>query len=106
MPDELWQEATRLGQLHGVGPISRQLGVGYATLRKRVDAAEIEPPRDHAGETGFVELSAAQLLGGGTPTGSVVELTAEDGRRLTVRLGQADRLDVLGLVATFLGRRT
>jgi len=105
MPEELWQEATRLAQIHGVGPVSRQLGVGYATLRKRVDVADSEPPQVHAGEPGFVELSAAQLLGGSAPTGAVVELTADDGSRMTVRLDQSSGLDVSELVTTFLGRR-
>jgi hypothetical protein len=107
MPEALWQEATRLGQKHGVSAISRQLGLGYATLRKRVAAAqgELERSESHGGEPSFVELSAAQLLGGGMPTGAVVELSADDGRRMTVRLDPGEGLDVVGLVATFLGRR-
>ena len=105
MPDELWQAATRLAQLHGVGAVSRLLRVGYATLRKRLAVADSEPLLVHADEPGFVELSAAQLLGGSAPTGAVVELIADDGSRMTVRLDQSAGLDVPGLVATFLGRR-
>ncbi len=105
MPEKLWQAATRLAQIHGVGPVSRQLRVGYATLRKRLADADSEPPQVHADELGFVELSAAQLLGGSAPSGAVVELIANDGSQMTVRLDQSSRLDVPGLVATFLGRR-
>ena len=101
MPEELWQKATRLAQIHGVGPISRQLRVGYAPLRKRVVAAQDATPQASAVEPSFVELSAAQLLGG-KPTGAVVELTADDGKRLTIRLDSAERLDVPRLVAAFL----
>ena len=105
MPEELWHGATRLAQIHGVGPVSRQLRVGYAPLRNRLLAADGEPPQVHAGEPGFVELSAEQLLGGSAPTGAVVELTADDGSRMAVRLDHGSGLDVAGLVATFLGRR-
>jgi hypothetical protein len=104
MPETLWREATRLARAHGVGPISRQLRLGYASLQKRVAVPEGEQPERQACDPGFVELSAAQLLGGGMPTGAVMELTADDGRRLTVRFDHAEQLDVPGLVATFLGR--
>ncbi len=105
MPESLWREATRLAQIHGVGAVSRLLRVGYATLRKRLAVADNEPQQVYECEPGFVELSAAQLLGGNAPAGAVVEMTADDGSRMTVRLDQSSGLDVLGLVATFLGRR-
>lgn len=105
MPEKLWQAATRLAQVHGVGPVSRQLRVGYATLRKRLADTDSEPAQVQADEHGFVELSAAQLLGGSAATGAVVELTADDGSRMTVRLDHSSGLDVPGLVASFLGRR-
>ncbi len=84
-----------------VGPISRQLRVGYAPLRKRVEAAQDAMLQASAVEPSFVELSAAQLLGG-KPTGAVVELTADDGKRMTVRLDSAEWLDVPRLVTAFL----
>jgi len=102
MPEELWLEAARLAQDQGISPIARQLGVGYASLKGRVEQAP-QPAEDapsHGGE--FVELSAEQFLVQASKA-VVVELADEDGRRLTVRLDDGGQLDVVGLLQAFCG---
>lgn len=102
MPESLWQEATRAARKHGVSPVCRHVGLGYASLQKRVAAAEAASSEESAGE-GFVELSAAQLLGG-SPSQTMLELSARDGTRLTLRLAPGSEVDVVGLVEGFRGR--
>jgi hypothetical protein len=103
MPESLWQEATRLARVHGVSPVCRHVGLGYASLQKRVAAAGDAPSHEPKDEGGFVELSAAQLLG--TPAAqTVLELSDGDGMRLTLRLAPGSEVDVLGLVQGFRGR--
>ena len=103
MPESLWQEATRLARKHGVSPVCSHVGLGYASLQKRVAAAEAASSEESADEGGFVELSAAQLLGGSSSQ-TVLELSARDGTRLTLRLAPGSAVDVLGLVEGFRGR--
>ena len=103
MPEELWQEAARLAQDQGISPIARQLGVGYASLKGRVEQApqQDEAARSQGGE--FVEMSAEQLFGA-SPKAAVVELAGQDGLRLTVRLDDSGQLDVVRLLEAFCER--
>jgi len=48
-------------------------------------------------------MSAAQLFGA-RPRAAVVELAADDGLRLTVRLDDGGQLDVVRLLDAFCGR--
>jgi len=102
MPEELWQEATRLAGIHGVSAVSRHASVGYASLRKRAEAARKEstltPESTETGDAGFVELSAAQLLGASPERQTVVELSDQHGMRMTLRLAPHQQVDVLRLV--------
>ena len=103
MPGSLWREATRLAREHGVSPVCRHVGLGYASLQKRVSATADAPSQEPADEAGFVELSAAQLLGASAAQ-TVLELSDRDGTRLTLRLAPGSEVDVLGLVEGFRGR--
>ena len=103
MPETLWREATRLARVHGVSLVCRYVGLGYASLQQRVAARTDEPTQTPVEEAGFVELSAAQLLGG-SPAQTVLELSDREGRRLTLRLAPGSAVDVLGLVEGFRGR--
>jgi hypothetical protein len=62
------------------------------------------PPRHPAPlpavSAGFVELRGLAL-----DTGTVVEVSARDGARLTVRLAPGSALDLAGLVGAFRGAR-
>jgi hypothetical protein len=61
-------------------------------------------PPEAAGEAGFVEVSAAQLLGAPSVPQTVLELLSQDGTRLTLRLAPGTEVDVVGLVQGFRGR--
>lgn len=104
MPESLWLEATRLARAHGVSPVCRHVGLGYASLQKWVAATADAPSQESADEAGFVELSAAHLLGASAAQ-TVLELSDRDGTRLTLRLAPGSEVDVLGLVQGFVGRR-
>ena len=103
MPESLWLEATRLARTHGVSPVCRHVGLGYASLQKRVAATADALSQEPSDEAGFVELSAAQLLGASAAQ-TVLELSDRDGTRLTLHLAPGSEVDVLGLVAGFYGR--
>lgn len=101
MPKRLWAEAVRLAELHGVSRVSTQAGIDYRSLKNRTKQAS-KKQSGHSGEAEFVELSTTQLFGGhGGP--AVVEVTGDDGVRLTVRYDDSRQLDVAGLVAAFCG---
>ena len=101
MPKALWEEAVRLADVHGVSPVSRQVGVDYYSLKNRRKQAS-KKQRGQISETEFVELSTNQLFG--RPGGpAVVEVTGDDGQRLTVKYDDSRELDVSGLVSAFCG---
>jgi len=105
MPAPLWDAAVRLAQTHGIYPIARRLPVNYDSLKRRVVAAvRASAPR---GATRFVELRPTTLppVAWPPPSGPVVELVGARGATVTMRLGSAERLDVLGVVRAFWARR-
>jgi hypothetical protein len=91
--------------------VSRQLGLSYESLRRRVDQVSMRGVGEESSGAGFVEVSAAQLLasaGQGSVRGAVgveVEVWGGDGARLWVRTGDLGRLDVAGVVRAFLSWR-
>ena len=96
MPERLWDDAVVLARELGVHPVKAALGLNYESLRHRLEGsgASVKP------ESGFVELSGAQLLGS-AGTGPVVEVSDERGMRLTVRLAPGSELDLARLVEAF-----
>jgi len=130
IPEELWNEAVRVGRVDGVWLTAKATRFKYEKLRQliaRADGSEGttgEPARAserrgrrrrarkssssraaqrQSGE--FVELSAAQLLGATTTTtGTVIEVEDKAGVRMTVRLAKEAPVDVAQLVAAFRRR--
>ena len=102
MPERLWGEASLLARELGVHRVKCALGLNYESLKRRVGKVG-ERGSAGAKAPSFVELSGAQLLG--PAGGTVVEVSAADGGRLTVRLGTGSELDVAGLVEAFRRRR-
>jgi hypothetical protein len=93
MPEELWEEASEVARSLGVGRVSKALGLGNATLRRRSGAEAVRGKRGRRDSAApvpvseFVELSgfpSVQPMGGGEE--AVVEVAAPDGTRLTIRL--------------------
>ena len=106
MPEALWREASSAARRYGVSHVARVLGVGHAGLKARTSAAP--PPRRQAGTgarpDGFVEVSAAQLLGPGPAANLVIEYVAREGGRLTLTVpASCQGFDVLALVAALRG---
>lgn len=94
MPEELWKAAVSLARGEGAYAISRELGVRYATLKRRLS----ESATGDGGRTAqFVELDTSRVFGG-----TVVELERSDGTKLTVRLGGGERLDIAALASAFV----
>lgn len=111
MPEGLWEEATSLARTLGVYRVSRALGLNYGALKERVaptgqrgsrtrDAGPL--PRKSRGS--FVEVRGVPLLGGFSNEGTVVEVVASDGTRLTIRL-KGGNPDITALVNAFRERR-
>lgn len=105
MPEPLWEAAVALARKHGVYAIARDLQVNYKSLKSKTAQASGEGRGAESRQGGFVELSAAQLLGGSSPPGPVVEITDGDGAHLTIHLRGQDDLDVPGVVDAFWRRQ-
>jgi hypothetical protein len=98
MPEDLWIQATRLANAHGVWRTARDLGLCYESLKSRV---EEKASRKQASAVRFVEVRGAELMEVASRNGTVVELHATDGTRMTVRLGSDAQVDLQALVASF-----
>ncbi|WIG95741.1 hypothetical protein [Myxococcus sp. SDU36] len=106
MPEALWREAVSAAQRYGVSHVARALGVGHAGLKARTSAAH--PPKRQAGAAsgpdGFLEVSAAQLLGPAPAANLVIEYVAREGNRLTLTVpASCQGVDVPALVAALRG---
>jgi len=101
MPEDLWIQATKLADAHGVWRTARELGLCYESLKRRV---EEKASRKQAGAVRFVEMRGAELMDVASSNGAVVELHATDGTRMTVRLGSGTEVDLQALVASFRRR--
>ena len=102
MPEPLWQEAASLARGLGVCPVSRALGIGYESLQQRAAHAPPAVLARPASAVRFVELSGAQV---GSPVGgTVVELQAADGLRLTIQLPPGTAVDLAAVIGALRGR--
>jgi hypothetical protein len=101
MPEVLWREAAVLARSFGVCPVSRALGIGYESLQQRVPRSPPRPTAVAPSQVRFVELSGAQVTGGASEGGAVIEVGTADGARLVIRLAPDTRLDVTALVGAF-----
>ena len=104
MPEALWEAAASVAQEHGLWAVSRALRVNYESLKSRVGRTRRGASRGGGGSSRFVEVNAGQLIGLSERAGTVVELSAADGARLTVRLEGREPLDVLALADAFWER--
>ena len=93
MPAELWRAATELAQELGVYRVARELRVGYASLKDRLDVAG---ERDGQATRGFVEIDGPALL---APAPASVELSDPSGLKVAIRLAAGQAVDWAALVA-------
>lgn len=103
MPEALWEAAAAAAKNHGVSRVARELKLGYAGLKLRMQGRSPggSTPLPEAAAPGFVEVSAAQLLAP-SPM-AVIEYSRRDGSKLTVKLPVGSTLDVLALIAALGG---
>jgi hypothetical protein len=85
MPEELWQEAGAVAQKLGVCPVSRALGLGYQTLKRRVSPSE-SSPSNVVNHPRFIEFAGFAPINGVAADEVIIEMVFADGSRLTVRL--------------------
>jgi hypothetical protein len=104
MPEELWDAAATVARDHGLWAVSRALRVNYESLRRRVERGERVGAARAVEAAGFVELEAAQVVGGSAHEGTVVELTGADGAKLTIRIEGCTSLDMQALAEGFWRR--
>jgi hypothetical protein len=104
MPAALWTKAIALARARGTYAIARGVRLDYGLLARRVADATEQDAVGGARAGGFVELTGAQLFGGGAPTGPVVEVAAVDGTRLAIRLPCGAPLDVAAVLHGFRTR--
>jgi hypothetical protein len=120
MPEALWSEAARLANEYGVCRIARELRLGYAGLKQRVEGLAAHSRATASGTsatstTRFLELMGSEWLATALPAArsqmnpafpdprTVLELQRPDGVHLTLRLAGSAAVDMAELVASFLG---
>lgn len=107
MPEPLWREAVAVSRRAGVSAVATACGLNATRLKARVEAStSTARPARAAAPARFVELSAAQVLGGAQPAGDAIVLELTDGRggRMSVRVPRGASGDVARWVEAF--RRT
>ena len=93
-----------MARVYGVYRVARALRVSYETLKRRTSESEKTKRAKGTGPATFVEVDAGQFGALPASTATVVELTDEDGAKLTIRLPGSAHVDVVELVNGFWGR--
>lgn len=93
MPSDLWEDAARLAQIHGINPIARALRLDYHALKRHMQAAQ---RLEGVSRPAFVEVSLSPPL---PASDCVVELERPDGARMRVQLSRHD--DLVALTESF-----
>jgi hypothetical protein len=101
MPEELWQEAGSAAQMLGVCPVSRALGLGYQTLKRRV--CPNGSPSKAPSRPQFIEVAGFASFNGIGAGEAIVEMMCADGTRLTVRLKESSPA-LLSVIQALRGR--
>jgi len=102
IPESLWEAATKLAGVAGVGRVSRALGVGYYALKERAHDGRRSSRSGHQAAA-FIELPLPT-----TPTPHseyLVELEDGHGAKMTLRLAPGSGSEVLALVQAFWRRQ-
>jgi hypothetical protein len=84
IPQRLWDSAVEMARLHGLSRTATALGLGYQSLKKRIEEAPVHdgdsPARSR--EAGFVERPAWSLAGSAE---CLVELEKQGGSGIGVQ---------------------
>ena len=109
MPRELWSAAVSLAKEHGIWKTAQILRLSYDSLKKQLIKSDGASASRATGAktahgSGFMQMEASQLLGGETPSETVVEISTKDGAKLTMRLAAGNALDISALVTAFRQR--
>ena len=94
IPQALWAMATRLAKAHGVSRTAAVLGLDYYRLKKRAEAAAIEP---RSSGPAFVELTPQVMVA----KQCRFELDNGAGATMRVQLMGYDAADVEALARSF-----
>jgi len=100
IPTELWQAATAMARVHGIGPTVAALKINYYDLQRRLHHGAGVRRRSPPAPL-FVEVPAVALPPGGSERG-LVELVQAGGTRLLLHRGAAGVDELLPLVELFL----
>jgi hypothetical protein len=85
----------------GVCPVSRALGLGYQTLKRRVCPSE--SPSKVVSHPQFIEVAGFASFNGVGAGEAIVEMMCADGTRLTVRLKDSSHA-LLSVIQALRGR--
>lgn len=103
IPERLWDLATRATGTDGVRTVSRELGLDFTRLKKRVSKrnAEAEASVPTLG-SGFIDLGRLNPIGGQPSSGCLVEIEKENGTFMRVRVVDGTCLDWQWIKEAFL----
>ena len=102
IPEDLWDDATKVARTEGVYATSRALSFNYERLKDRVGGVKARGGSAGDAKPAFVELPV-QSLGGG---GIVVELVGRSGEQMRIHMAGANSTELVGLAQAFWGRES
>lgn len=93
VPANLWKEAARLAELHGINPVARALRLDYYALKSRLESGR---PSGGGAKAAFVEVAVAPPV---PSPGCIVEVERPDGARMRLQLSRAE--DLVAVTGSF-----
>lgn len=100
IPEALWDEAVRSARQHGVHRVSRELGLDYNHLKRRVGRLAVTRAASRGAAPVFVEMDGTRPEPG---VACLVELEKSNGTRMRICVREAATVDWCRMKEAFLG---
>lgn len=100
MPEHLWVSAVEIAEELGAYAASQRLGVGYNTLRSRLQTKQRsagDEQQDTSAKVEFVDMGPTMAFGAKS-WGAEVEAVSRSGKRIIVRIGTGGDVDPVAVV--------
>jgi len=100
IPEALWSELVNLARHYGISRVCQPLSINATSLKRRLTDSKTQGT---VSTTEFVELPLPTMS---SSMESVLEMEDGQGAKLTVRLPQAQRAELLAVIQSFWRRGT
>ena len=102
IPSELWDAAVSLIERYSIHKVSRALSLGYATLKKRAEAAQVKQSAAPPTTQDFIAVDLSSTV----PAECCIEMEHHNGNRLRMHFKGKAELDLQSIAESFWNKNS